>query len=50
MSIDLIIYLVGLGTLGLVALVASGFAAYSDEEHWSYRAPMVVPLTFVARP
>ena len=48
MSIDLIIYLVGLGTLGLVALVASGFAAYSDEEHWSYQAPIVVPLPFVA--
>ncbi len=48
MSIDTIIHLVGMGTLGIVALVASGFAAYSDEEGWSHAAPIVVPLTFVA--
>jgi len=47
-SIDSIIYLVGLGIFGLVALVASGFAAYSNEGHWSYQAPMVVPLIFGA--
>lgn len=48
MGIDSIIYLGGLVALGLIALVASGVAAYSDEEYWSSQAPTVVPLSFVA--
>ena len=48
MGIDSIIYLVGVGIFGLVALVALGFAAYSNEEDWSHQAPTVVPLIFGA--